>query len=94
MGALLTERLKLLIASDRAKYGQLETMAESPQFTGHIIWALYNDPKLMDLSGQTLIGAELAVRYGIKDVGGRQPASYRDTHHVEPRVQYPAVIRS
>ena len=47
----------------------------------------------MELSGQTLIGAEQAVKYGIKDEGGRQPPSYRDTHKVAPHVQYPNIIR-
>ena len=93
MGALLTDRLKAIIASDRAKYGYLEERVETPEFTGHIIWALYNDPELSALSGQTLIGAEEARRYGLTDVGGRRPPSYRDTHGVEPRVQYPNVIR-
>jgi NAD(P)-dependent dehydrogenase (short-subunit alcohol dehydrogenase family) len=93
MGALLTERLKLLIEAHPQKYGQLAETAETPEFTGHIIWALYNDPKLMELSGQTLIGAEIAAKYGIKDAGGRQPPSYRTTHGVVPRVQYPNIIR-
>jgi NAD(P)-dependent dehydrogenase (short-subunit alcohol dehydrogenase family) len=93
MGALLTDRLKAIIAADREKFGYLEPMVETPEFTGHVIWALYNDPQLMEMSGQTLIGAELAVKYGIKDEGGRQPPSFRDTHKVEPRVQYPNVIR-
>ena len=93
MGALLTDRLKAIIAADREKFGYLEAMAETPEFTGHVIWALWNDPKLMELSGLTLIGAELAVKYGITDEGGRQPPSFRDTHKVEPRVQYPNIIR-
>ena len=93
MGALLTDRLKMVIASDRAKYGYLENVTETPEFTGHVIWALFKDPDLMRLSGQTVIGAEMAVKYGIKDKGDRQPQSYRDTHHVEPRVQYPNIIR-
>jgi NAD(P)-dependent dehydrogenase (short-subunit alcohol dehydrogenase family) len=93
MGALLTERLKLLIGSHPEKFGKLADTAESPEFTGHIVWALYNDPALMELSGKTVIGAEMAVKYGIKDTGGRQPPSYRVTHGVEPRVQYPNVIR-
>ena len=91
--ALLTDRLKAIIAADREKFGYLEAMAETPEFTGHVIWALWNDPQLMQLSGQTLIGAELAVKYGIQDEGGRQPPSFRDTHKVEPRVQYPNIIR-
>jgi NAD(P)-dependent dehydrogenase (short-subunit alcohol dehydrogenase family) len=93
MGAVLTDRLRAIIESDRATYGHLEATSETPEFTGHVIWALYNDPNLMELSGQTVIGAEMAVKYGIKDEGGRQPPSYRDTHKVEPRVQYPNVIR-
>jgi NAD(P)-dependent dehydrogenase (short-subunit alcohol dehydrogenase family) len=93
MGGLSTARLKRLIASDPAKYAHLTDTLETPEFTGHIIWALYNDPKLMEMSGQTVIGAEMAVKYGIKDEGGRQPPSYRDTHKVAPRVQYPAVVR-
>ncbi len=93
MGTLLTDRLKAVIASDREKFGHLENMVETPEFTGHVIWEIYNDPQLLEISGQTVIGAEMAVKYGIKDEGGRQPSSYRDTHKVEPRVQYPNVIR-
>ena len=93
MGTLLTDRLKMVIDSDPAKYGRLEATAETPELTGHVIWALYNDPKLMEISGQTVIGAEMAAKYGILDKGGRQPPSYRDTHKVEPRKQYPNIIR-
>ncbi|MBB5685914.1 SDR family NAD(P)-dependent oxidoreductase [Sphingobium boeckii] len=93
MGALLTDRLKMVIASDVEKYGYLNDSAETPEFTGHIIWAALNDPDIAALSGQTLIGAEMAVTYGLLDEGGRQPPSYRDTAGVEPRVQYPRIIR-
>jgi len=93
MGALLTERLKKIIASDRKRFGHLEGTTETPEFTGHVIWGLFNDPELMQLSGKTLIGAELGVRYAIRDQNGRQPTSYRDTHKVAPREQYPLIIR-
>jgi len=93
MGALKAERLQMVIDSDPEKYAHLADMTETPEFTGHVIWGLYNDPDLMDLSGQTVIGAEMALKYGITDEGGRQPASYRDTHQVEPPVQYPNIIR-
>jgi NAD(P)-dependent dehydrogenase (short-subunit alcohol dehydrogenase family) len=93
MGPLLAERLKLLMEANPKKFGKLADTAETPEFTGHIIWALYEDPSLLELSGQTVIGAEMAVKYGIKDAGGRQPPSYRVTHGVEPRVQYPNIIR-
>jgi NAD(P)-dependent dehydrogenase (short-subunit alcohol dehydrogenase family) len=52
---------------------------ETPEFTGLVIWALFNDPARMSLSGQTLIGAELGRRYGIVDLDGKQPISYRET---------------
>ena len=93
MGALLTERLKMVIASDPARFGRLEETTESPEFTGHVIWAAYNDPELMRMSGKTLIGAELGAQYAIRDRDGRQPTSYRDTHKVVPREQYPLIIR-
>jgi NAD(P)-dependent dehydrogenase (short-subunit alcohol dehydrogenase family) len=93
MGTLLTERLKAIVASDTAKFGHLIETAETPELTGHVIWALYNDPKLLEMNGQTLIGAELAVKYGIRDEGGRQPPSYRDMHGIAPHAQYSYVIR-
>jgi NAD(P)-dependent dehydrogenase (short-subunit alcohol dehydrogenase family) len=52
-------------------------MWETPEFTGLVIDALYRDPNLMAHSGQALIGAELAELYGIKDLDGKQPISYR-----------------
>jgi NAD(P)-dependent dehydrogenase (short-subunit alcohol dehydrogenase family) len=93
MGSVLTDRLKAVIDFDPAKYGYLRDTSETPEFTGHVIWALYNDPKLMEISGQTVIGAEMAVKYGFKDEGGRQPPSFRDTHKIAPHVQYPNIIR-
>jgi NAD(P)-dependent dehydrogenase (short-subunit alcohol dehydrogenase family) len=88
MGVLLTERLKNIIASSPEKFGHLLDTAETPELTGHVIWALYNDPDVMELSGQTLIGAELAAKYGIKDDGDRQPRSDRDVLGVHPGAQY------
>ena len=93
MGAVMTDRLREVIASDPEKFGYLLDTTESPEFTGNVIWALYTDPEVMALSGQTVIGAEVAHKYGFTDAGGRQPPSYRDTYKVEPRVQYPHIIR-
>ncbi len=93
MGALKTERLQMVIDSDPEKYGHLAALTETPEFTGHVIWGLYNDPDLLEMSGQTVIGAEMALKYGIKDADGRQPQSCRDSHQVAPRVQYPYTIR-
>jgi NAD(P)-dependent dehydrogenase (short-subunit alcohol dehydrogenase family) len=52
---------------------------EKPEFSGLVINALYHDPQLAELSGKALIGAELGVKYGIKDLDGKQPISYRQT---------------
>src|SRR4051812_3986473 len=93
MGSLLTERVRKIIASSSEKYGHILDSAETPELTGHVIWALYNDPDLMTFSGQTLIGAELAVKYGITDEGGRRPPSYRDLFDVHPHQQRAHVMR-
>ncbi len=52
---------------------------EQPEFTALVLNVLHDDPKLMSYSGQTLIGAELGERYGIRDIDGKQPLSYRAT---------------
>jgi NAD(P)-dependent dehydrogenase (short-subunit alcohol dehydrogenase family) len=93
MGSLLTDRVRKIIASNPEKFGHILDTAETPEFTGHVIWALYQDPELMSLSGQTLIGAELAARYGIIDEGGRQPPSYRDLFDVHRHQQCAHVMR-
>lgn len=93
MGTLLTERMQAMIKLEPEKYGYLRDTMETPEFTGHIIWALFNDPNLMEKSGQTVIGAESAIEYGIKDSEGRQPPSYRDIFGVYPRPQFPEIIR-
>lgn len=92
MGALGTDRLLALIASDVEKYGYLTDQIETPEFTGHVIWGLYTDPALAQKNGQTLIGADLAMEYGIRDEGGRQPPSCR-AHGIAPHQPYPFIIR-
>ncbi len=93
MGSLATERLLAMIEADPVKFGHLENTLETPEFTGEIIWALTNDPNLGELNGQTVIGAEMGRKYGVPDKNGKYPPSVRDTHKVEPRVQYPLIIR-
>lgn len=43
---------------------------ETPEYSGRVILALHADPGKKSLSGRALIGAELAARYGITDMGG------------------------
>ncbi|SEH80082.1 NAD(P)-dependent dehydrogenase, short-chain alcohol dehydrogenase family [Mycolicibacterium rutilum] len=93
MGVLLTERFKALVASAPEQLAHLLDNTETPEFTGHVIWALFTDPAVMDKSGRTFIGAELAAEYGITDDGDRRPASYRDLHGVHPIPQFDRILR-
>jgi len=52
---------------------------ETPQYTGLVVHALLHDPRLMNLSGSTLIGAEYGEANGIVDLDGKQPLSYRQS---------------
>jgi NAD(P)-dependent dehydrogenase (short-subunit alcohol dehydrogenase family) len=83
MGAVLTERLQHVIDSG-PEFAYLDDIAETPEFTGHVIAALAADPDVLAVSGRTLIGAEVARQYGITDRDGRQPPSMRDLMSVEP----------
>lgn len=77
-GIVATERVQQLAEQVAEVKDQLATF-ETPQFTGLVIDALYRDPELLSLSGKTLIGAELAKHYGIRDINGKQPASLRNS---------------
>ena len=52
---------------------------ETPEFSAVVLNALAEDAALPAFNGQVVIGAELGVRYGIKDSDGKQPISYRST---------------
>jgi NAD(P)-dependent dehydrogenase (short-subunit alcohol dehydrogenase family) len=91
MGILLTEKLRGAFAGHPDALAKTAEHAETPEFTGYLIDALYRDPDLAELSGQTVIGAELAERYGITDEGGRRPPSHREMG--APRVPSDVVIR-
>lgn len=47
--------------------------SESPQFIGRVVAALAGDPDVMKKSGQVLVAAALAKKYGIRDIDGKQP---------------------
>lgn len=92
MGILLTERTHRTAAADPDRYGKMLDMAETPEFTGRIIHAIYDDPDREKLNGRTEIVAELAQSYGITDADGRQPPSHRPMLG-DPRIAHPAVVR-
>ncbi|MGB0972176.1 MAG: short-chain dehydrogenase, partial [Mycobacterium sp.] len=92
LGILLTDKLRSAFEGKPEALAGFAEHAETPEFTGHLIDALYNDPGLADISGQTLIGAELGQQYGITDEGGRTPPSHREMLGA-PRTPSAIVVR-
>lgn len=92
MGMLKTDRTRHAIDAAPEKFAALWDIAESPEFTGRVIAALYRDPALLEKSGQVLVGAEAALAYGIKDIDGKQPPSHRATLG-GPAAANPAIVR-
>ena len=90
MGMLRTDRTRRVMDAEPQKYAGFWEMAETPGFTGHLLAALYRDPKRAEKSGQVHIGAELAQKYGIDDEG-RQPPSHRPMLG-GPHPAHPAVV--
>ncbi|MBY0511365.1 MAG: SDR family NAD(P)-dependent oxidoreductase [Rhodospirillaceae bacterium] len=90
LGPLKTERTARAAKERPDQYAHFMEIGESPEFSGHIIDAMYKDPDIMKISGQTWIGAEAGVKYGIKD-DGKQPPSYRNMLG-EPRIPHPAIV--
>jgi NAD(P)-dependent dehydrogenase (short-subunit alcohol dehydrogenase family) len=76
-GLVKTERTLAVCAAEPDKYRDFLAMAETPEFEGRVIAALYSDPRRMDRSGQVFYTAELALEYGVQDIGGAQPPSHR-----------------
>jgi NAD(P)-dependent dehydrogenase (short-subunit alcohol dehydrogenase family) len=93
MGSLTSERLLDMMAAAPDKFRHLEGTLESTGYTGHVAWAMFNDPEMTSYSGKTLIGAEIGKHYGIIDLEGRFPPSVRDLHQCAPREQYPFKVK-
>lgn len=90
MGPLVTERSLIARETNPEQYeGFIET-AENPEFTAHIIDAIDRAPNREELSGQTLIGAEIAQQLGVTDRGHVRP-SYREMLG-SPRPKNPAAV--
>lgn len=77
MGPLITERSMIARTQHPEQYEGFLESAENPEFTAHIIDALARDPRGAELSGSTLIGAEIAKELGVTDRGKERP-SYRE----------------
>ena len=91
LGPQRTERSAIAAEARADKYESVMANAETPEFNGRVILALLGDPQLQELSGQTLITAELAQKYGISEQAGHQPVSYRNMLG-SPREFHPARV--
>lgn len=92
MGPLLTERALIAAEVHPEQYEAFMNMAETPEFTGHILHAIATDPNAHEVSGHTLIGAEVAKdRYNMKDTNGKQPPSHREMLG-SPNPPNPAIV--
>lgn len=90
-GPMRTERLELGRKERPEVYGQMYDAAETPQLQGLVIDAVARDRDRMALSGKAFYTADLAMRYGLTDIDGREPASFAAMLG-EPRPFHPAVI--
>jgi NAD(P)-dependent dehydrogenase (short-subunit alcohol dehydrogenase family) len=91
LGLVNTERTHQVCTAEPDKYGAAFKVAESTEFAGRVLEALYNDPARLERSGQIAVVAELAKHYGISDITGRQPPSYRRALG-DPTVFSPAIV--
>ena len=90
MGPLVTERSLIAQKTNPEQYEGFIDAAENPEFTAHIIDAIAKAPNRDELSGQTLIGAEIAKELGVTDRGKEKP-SYREMLG-SPRPKNPAAV--
>lgn len=77
LGLVKTERTEQVCGAEPDKYGAAYKFAESPEFPGRVLAALYADPQRQERSGRIQVVAELARELGVSDLEGRQPPSYR-----------------
>lgn len=90
LGMQVTERSMISAKTNPEQYEGFLAMAENPEFTGHILDAIDRAPNRDDLSGQTLIGAEIARELGIQDRGNDR-MSHREMLG-SPRTKNPAAV--
>lgn len=94
MGSLTTERLLAMMQAMPDLRKHLEGTLESAGYTGHVAWALFNDPEMFaKFNGKTVIGAEVGKSYGITDIDGKFPPSVRDSTGAAPAQYVPYKVK-
>jgi NAD(P)-dependent dehydrogenase (short-subunit alcohol dehydrogenase family) len=60
---------------EAAKSGAFDlSTSESPQFSGRVAAALYDDPRLMERTGGVVVAAAVARELNVLDIDGKSPA--------------------
>ena len=90
LGPQVTERSKIAVKTNPEQYEGFLEMAENPEFSAHVIDAIAKAPNRDELSGQTLIVAEIAKELGVTDRGVERP-SHREFLG-SPRAKNPAAV--
>lgn len=94
MGSLTTERLMGMMEAMPALKDNLEGTLESAGYTGHVAWAMFNDPQMFaKYNGKTVIGAEVGRECGITDIEGKFPPSVRDSTGASPPQYVPYKVK-
>ena len=78
-GFVRTERVLQAAGATERTWARTPGLAgtESPRYLGRGLAALASDPARFTLTGQTLLAADLAQRYGVTDLDGSRPAAFR-----------------
>ena len=90
LGPQLTERALIAAKTNPEQYEGFLSMAENPEFSAHVLAAIDSAPNRNELSGQTLIVAEIAKELGVTDRGHDRP-SHREMLG-SPRPKNPAAV--
>lgn len=90
LGPQLTERALIAAKTNPEQYEGFLSMAENPEFSAHVLAAIHSAPNRNELSGQTLIVAEIAKELGVTDRGHDRP-SHREMLG-SPRPKNPAAV--
>lgn len=90
LGPQITERSMIAVKTNPQQYEGFLAMAENPEFSAHVIDGIDRAANRDELSGQTLVVAEIARELGITDRGHERP-SHREMLG-SPRTKNPAAV--
>lgn len=90
LGMQVTERAQIAAKTNPEQFEAMMQMAENPEFTAHILDAIDRSDRRDALSGETLIGAEIASELNVTD-RGQTRISHRSMLG-SPRPKNPAAI--